>query len=235
MRILHAIHDFLPRHRAGSEIYALELAREQAARHHVSVLCAEYDPSRRHGRVTWRVQDGLPVIEIVNNWICASFEETYRSPLITDRIAHVLGAVQPDIIHVHNLLNLSFDLPALAHRRGIPVVATLHDYSMVCPSGGQRIHRADEYVCATIDTERCVRCFRESPQQAQIAFGNLITFARAPRLMHRAGAAVLGRLPWLARPMARAIRGLPAFGLTRTDIDKRLTAARRVFEQVDLF
>ena len=38
MRVLHAIHDFLPRHRAGSEIYAFELAREQASRHDVFVL-----------------------------------------------------------------------------------------------------------------------------------------------------------------------------------------------------
>ena len=30
MRILHAIHDFLPRHRAGSELYAFHLCRELA-------------------------------------------------------------------------------------------------------------------------------------------------------------------------------------------------------------
>ena len=76
LRILHAIHDFLPRHQAGSEIYALERCRGLAAGHHVSVLCAKYDPSRPHGHVTWRVYRGLQVIEIVNNWVCASFEET---------------------------------------------------------------------------------------------------------------------------------------------------------------
>src|SRR5262245_46732949 len=38
-RILHAIHDFPPRHAAGSELYALALCRELAARHHVTVLC----------------------------------------------------------------------------------------------------------------------------------------------------------------------------------------------------
>src|SRR5438034_6702115 len=76
LRILHAIHDFLPRHQAGSEIYAFELCRTLAAWHHVSVLCAEYDPSRRHGHVTWRAHQGLPVIEVVNNWVCASFEQT---------------------------------------------------------------------------------------------------------------------------------------------------------------
>ena len=94
MRILHAIHDFLPRHQAGSEIYAFELCRELAAAHHVTVLCAEYDPSRRHGHVTWRVHEGLPVVEIVNNWVCGSFEDTYRPPLIrrSDRGCAARGA-----------------------------------------------------------------------------------------------------------------------------------------------
>lgn len=88
MRILHAIHDFLPRHQAGSEIYAFELCRAQAAGHHVTVLCGEYDPSRRHGQVTWRVHKGLPVVELVNNYVCASFEDTYRPPLISYRVFH---------------------------------------------------------------------------------------------------------------------------------------------------
>src|SRR3954471_16121580 len=83
LRILHAIHDFLPRHQAGSEIYALELAPAQSARHHVTVLCADYDPIRRHGHVTWRVHAGVPVVEVANNWICNSFADTYRSPRVT--------------------------------------------------------------------------------------------------------------------------------------------------------
>src|SRR5215470_15899166 len=93
LRLLHAIHDFLPRHQAGSEIYALELCRTLSARHHVTVLCAEFDPSREHGQVNWRVYDGLPVIEVVNNWICRTFEDTYRPPLIGERIEQILGAV----------------------------------------------------------------------------------------------------------------------------------------------
>src|SRR5437899_4711525 len=82
LRILHAIHDFLPRPQAGSEIYALELGPVQSTRHHVTILCADYDPSRRHGHVTWRAHAGLPIVEIANNWICASFADTYRSARI---------------------------------------------------------------------------------------------------------------------------------------------------------
>lgn len=206
-----------------------------AAGHHVSVLCAEYDPSRRQGHVTWRVHQGLPVIEVVNNWTCASFAETYRPPLVSGRIAEVLQAVQPDIIHVHNLLNLSFDLPAVARAHGVPVVATLHDYTLVCPSGGQRIHRAEQYVCDVIDTERCVRCFRESSLYAHISFGRLVAATRAPRLLKRAAVAISRRLPGIAGRLAHAARRAPLLPIAVRDIDERLAAARRVFDEVDLF
>jgi hypothetical protein len=51
VRLLHAIHDFLPRHRAGAEIYAFHLARELARRHDVWVLAAIYYPARPHGAI----------------------------------------------------------------------------------------------------------------------------------------------------------------------------------------
>src|SRR5436190_19661437 len=171
LRILQTIHDFLPRHRAGSEIYAAELCRELGTRHHVTLLCAEYDPNRTHGELTWRVHDGLPVVEMVNNWVCRSFADGYRSPELTARIGQVLDAVEPDVVHAHSFLNLSFDLAAEARRRGIPVVATLHDYTLVCPSGGQRLHRAEAHVCHTIEADRCVRCFHQSPFYTQMAVG----------------------------------------------------------------
>src|SRR4029079_18428077 len=126
-------------------------------------LCSEFDPSRSHGEVTWRVHEGLPVVEVVNNWACRSFEETYRSPVIPSQLERVLRITQPEVLHVHNLLNLSFDLPRLAHAAGAAVVATLHDYTRVCPSGGQRVHRAESHVCRTIEADRCARCFTQSP------------------------------------------------------------------------
>jgi glycosyltransferase involved in cell wall biosynthesis len=235
VRILHAIHDFLPRHHAGSEIYAFDLCRALTAAHDVTVLCAEYDPARQHGHVSWRVYQGLPVVEIVNNWVCASFEETYRPPLIGERIADVLRAVQPDVVHMHSLMNLSVDLPAIARARGVPVVATLHDYSLVCPSGGQRIHRAEHHLCQVIDTARCARCFPESPLYAQISFGRLAALTRAPGLMRRAALATARRLPGLAGRLSRAARRATPFTVTRRDVDDRLAAARGVFEDVDLF
>ncbi len=235
LRILHAIHDFLPRHRAGSEIYALELCRELDRRgHHVTVVAAEYDPARPHGHITWRVQDGLPVAEIVNNWVSRDFEDTYRSRVIGDRLARVFAAVQPDVVHVHNLLNLSFDLPRLAHARDIPVLATLHDYTLVCPSGGQRFHAAEEHVCDTIEPDRCARCFGESPFSAQMAAGSLLGASGRWPLARRAADMMRRRLPGLARGLVSAAHRRRPSPVEASDVVGRLRAAKETFREIDL-
>ncbi len=196
----------------------------------MTVLTADYDPARAHGTVDWRVHDRVPVAEIVNNWVCRSFEETYHPPLVGERIASVLRAVQPDIVHVHNLLNLSFALPALAKRSGARVVATLHDYTLVCPSGGQRLHRADQHICRTIDVDRCARCFGESPFAAQMTVG------ATPRLLQRAALAVKRRAPGLAARAAKAVTSAaPISKVSPQQIEGRLAAARALFDDVDVF
>ncbi len=235
MHVLHAIHDFLPRHQAGSELYALRLARAQMRTHHVTMLCADFDIARDHGHVAWRMHDGIPVVEIINNWRCASFEETYRPPLIGARIQHVLSTLRPDVVHVHNLLNLSFDLPAFAGELGIPVVATLHDYTLVCASGGQRVHQKDRHVCVDIDTDRCARCFTESVFYENTTFGSLVDDSWSGRLL--ATAAVRGRrmLPLLTMRAAQVARRAGRLPVSKSDMDARMAAARRVFGGVDLF
>jgi glycosyltransferase involved in cell wall biosynthesis len=231
LRVLHAIHDFLPRHRAGSEIYAFDLASALAARHDVWVLAAEYDPSANHGALRWRTEGTLPVIEVVNNWEFESFDESYASARLNDRITHVLDAVRPDIVHVHNLLNLSLDLPRLARARGIPAVATLHDYTMVCISGGQRLHRAEQHVCTTIDADRCARCFGESPFGPQLAAGRLASRTRASGVL-RMAAVVRRHVPALASAVgSHAARG----SIDPSDVRRRLAYVRHVFDTIDLF
>ena len=233
MRILHAIHDFLPRHQAGSEIYAFELGRETARRHEVTVLCADFDPARPHGHVSWRLHEGLPVVEVVNNWVCDTFAETYRPPVVGSHVGHVLHALQPDVLHVHNLLNLTFDLPEMARRQNIAVVATLHDYTLVCASGGQRVHRAEHHRCDVIDVARCARCFCESPFYMQISYAKAA--AAAPGPLYRAARHVARAFPGLAARAAGATRQAAGVGVSAADIDARLSAAREVFAQVDLF
>jgi glycosyltransferase involved in cell wall biosynthesis len=224
-RLLHVVHDFLPRYRAGVEIYAAALCRELARRHHVTVLTTDYDPAAPHGELSWRVYDGLPVVEIRNNWEGGTFDASYRSDAINARIDQVLETVQPHVVHVHTLLNLSLDLPALARRRGIKVVMTLHDYTLVCPSGGQRVHRAESHVCHDIDLQRCARCFPQTVFHRKLAVGRILRRSsvdagrRLALSLHR-------RMPGLTKAFAaRAAHAAPV-KVEAHDIDRRLLAAR---------
>lgn len=53
---------------------------------------------------------------------------------VRQRFEAVLDEFQPDVVHLHNIHSyLSPVVGLLAHRRGIRVVWTLHDYKLLCP------------------------------------------------------------------------------------------------------
>jgi glycosyltransferase involved in cell wall biosynthesis len=233
IRVLHAIHDYLPRHPAGSELHAAHLCRALAKRGlQPAVLCAEFDPARVHGQLSWRVHDGIPVVELVNNWQADTLTDTWAAPELERALQAVLDAVQPHVLHVHSLLNLTLNLPALARGRGIPVVATLHDYTLVCVSGGQRVHRAERHVCRSIDPARCARCFRESPFHARMQAGRM-TQAAGP-LAARAATRLRRSLPLAAVLAGRALARTPGPPIAAADITARLDAAHDAWRQCDL-
>ena len=233
-RLLHVVHDFLPRHRAGVEIYAAALCRQLARRHHVTILTTDYDPSAPHGELSWRVHDGLPVVEIRNNWEGGTFDASYRSDAINARIEQVLEAVQPHAVHVHSLLNLSFDLPDLAQRRGIRVVTTLHDYTLVCPSGGQRLHRAESHVCHDIDAHRCARCFPATVFHTKLTVGGMMRRGGRDTVIGRVASSLHRRVPQITRAVAARATQVAPVTVVADDVVRRLDAARDAMAKMDL-
>jgi glycosyltransferase involved in cell wall biosynthesis/GT2 family glycosyltransferase len=234
VRILYAIHDFLPLHRAGSELYASYLAQEVGKRHEVSLLCASYDPTRAHGDVLRRTYAGIAVIEVNNLWRFTAFAQTYRPPVLGQRFAQILDEERPQVLHLHSLLNLSHDLPGLAAARGVPVVLTLHDHTLVCPSGGQRVHVSEEHLCERIEPERCARCFRESPFYSQMAAGRLSGSPASRVLPLLQG--VARRLPLVAGVGQRVLAQAPLGGqVSASDIRRRLEYLEQVVAHVEVF
>lgn len=58
------------------------------------------------------------------------------NPAVRSSLAAVLRFVRPDVVHVHNTFPLlSPSVVAACTDAGVPVVATLHNYSMICPPG----------------------------------------------------------------------------------------------------
>lgn len=236
LRVLFAIHDFLPRHRAGSELAADRLARALERRgHSVTVVATDYRPAEPHGTLSFRDHESLPVAEIAANWTAATFDRCFDDPVIGRRLETLLDAISPDVVHVHSLLELGFALPRLARRRGIPVVASLHDFSLPCASGGQRVHLAEEHVCLEIDTDRCARCFAGSPWQARRDFARVALAGPARRTAARGGAMLRRAFPAFIDAVApRLLRAVAAgSAVTRDEIEARLATARETFRLYD--
>jgi len=195
MRILLLVHDFLPAHPAGTEVYTGALARRLAERgHEVRVFATEKDIGRPHLSLTRREWHGLQVDELVNNLFYADFQETWDYPPAAAAFARVLDEFRPEVLHVMHLLYLSVGCVEEAHRRGIPVFFTLHDFWLQCPRFGQRLH-ADGGRCDTIDFARCGTCL------ARFKFAQSDLERRTARVV--AGVKRLSGLD-LSRPARRA-------------------------------
>ncbi len=159
MKILLIIHDFLPRHMAGSEIYTYKLAKELSGRHDVALYFTEHRPECEQYSLNKGDYDGLQFFEATYNHSVNSFKETYLNSAMEKNFIAVLDDFKPDVIHIQHLLYHSLNYLKIAKDLNIPVVYTLHDYWLTCPDmrGGIRF-TADETVCEDISYERCALC-----------------------------------------------------------------------------
>lgn len=74
---------------------------------------------------------------------------------IVESATRILDEFQPDVVHLHNVHSyLSPIIGEIAHKRGIRVVWTLHDYKLLCPS----------YSCRRPTGENCEECFSGAPK-----------------------------------------------------------------------
>ncbi len=240
MRILQVIHDYLPRHRAGSEVYTHLLSRALIARgNDVTVLYAERDLGRLEYSTRRLVLDGVPLVEVVWNDGAATFSETYENPRMEALFSKLLDEIRPDVVHLQHLEHFSIGLPAVARRRGIPVVFTLHEYCLTCPRKGLRM-MADLSLCHEIDPMKCAVCIERQSVSPPTVRARLESFAkraipaRARRFVRKRLASVgLARHPDrpaeapAGRPVDRAPHALA--------IERRLEAVLAMTRGVDLF
>jgi glycosyltransferase involved in cell wall biosynthesis len=162
LRILMALHDFLPRHRGGVEIYSWRIAKALASRHDLHLFFTEAHPSVPSYQAREGTFDGLPFTEISHQHVPAFFEDSWRDPRMESHFGAVLDRFEPDLVHVQHLGNLSLGVIGMAKSLGLPVVYTLHDYALLCPRGGKML-RQDFSRCEQPRPERCAECIGEVP------------------------------------------------------------------------
>ncbi len=115
------------KHIGGAETYCLELLPElKALGHEVKWLA--------HGEDKPHSEDHI-VIPDFNQGKFNYFKSKYffnKDAYIT--IKGVLEDFQPDVVHLHHDRYYTFSMLKALKETGIPVVKTIHDYTMLCPS-----------------------------------------------------------------------------------------------------
>jgi len=187
LRILQVVHGFPPFNRAGAEIFAYGLSRRLLDDgHQVMVFHRVADAARPEYETQGAEVDGIPVLHINNTFRqCDRFERTYRNDAIDRAFGKLLDEFRPDVVHFHHVTCLSTNLIAQAHRRGIPIVYTLHDYWLICQRG--QFLKRDLSVCPGQVDGECVRCLawqlnlRGAPKRVAAVLKRSIPVLGAPR------------------------------------------------------
>ncbi|WP_037825641.1 glycosyltransferase family 4 protein [Streptomyces sp. NRRL B-1347] len=109
-----------------------EVALLRSAGHRVDLF------ERRSDDIAARSLPGKVAVPLLVPW----------NPAVRSELAARLRAARPDVVHVHNVFPLlSPAVLAACADVGVPVVATLHNYTQVCPPG--TLHR---------DGKACTEC-----------------------------------------------------------------------------
>jgi glycosyltransferase involved in cell wall biosynthesis len=166
VRILAVTGSAPPHGFGGSDFHAHALARELAREHDVHLFARA--PLGAGETVATRTDGDVA---------CTAFASGYagrdRAARIDAAFAELLDRHRPDVVHVHHLANLSWNLPRLAAARGAAVVVTLHDYGAIC----QRTFLVDDrwQPCQGPSPWRCWACLSRVP--AQVPRGGLLARA----------------------------------------------------------
>jgi glycosyltransferase involved in cell wall biosynthesis len=137
MRIALVAHKFPPASIGGTEIYAQNLARALSKRHKVSVFYRD-DGDGQTFREEWQERENFGAWRVGRAFDSkqanpmALFQDTFYNREVEASFDRFLNEVQPQIVHFHHLMLLSYHLIALAKRRGLPCLLTLHDYWFIC-------------------------------------------------------------------------------------------------------
>jgi glycosyltransferase involved in cell wall biosynthesis len=143
--------------------YTDALIRHLAARHKVVEL--------RAGRYTWSGKLGLEFsqpsnprrVDLVNspNYPGADGDpiRQCRDARIEGLIRQAFAAVEPDLVHVHELQGFCASLVQIAYDLNIPIVQTVHNYWQICPQ--RDLFDYEGKWCTDYENgEKCRHCHR---------------------------------------------------------------------------
>lgn len=165
LKILHVGWGFVPWRSGGLINYAHDLMEFQAdLGWEVNYFCAGRHClfGQKAALKSW-LRNGVRVHEIINSPIIHGGDRGSRSPAleITEPLSEryfieTLEQSRPDLVHIHELAGLPSSLIDIAKERNIPVLMTLADYFLLCPT--LKLYDDSGRLC-THDAELSSTCF----------------------------------------------------------------------------
>jgi glycosyltransferase involved in cell wall biosynthesis len=156
--ILHLLHQYLPDHVGGVELYTNWLATAQRAQGQmVHLFHRRSDPGTNlqqrmdHGVTVWSGSNGR--FTPTNR-----FMSTFHNPALHDQFSRVLNQVRPDIVNIQHLMGLPLSLIAQLQARRIPYVVTLWDFWWVCANAQLLTNYSQELCNGPRAYLNCARC-----------------------------------------------------------------------------
>jgi glycosyltransferase involved in cell wall biosynthesis len=138
MRILIVVHQFMPRHYAGTEVVTRDAGLELLRRgHEVHVLTAERAPARDSSRIIARDYDyrGLKVHAIELPRPATNIEAIggeYGGAAVAEHLREHVERLRPEVIHAYHLAGLGASVIDVLAPHRVPLLYTATDFWSVC-------------------------------------------------------------------------------------------------------
>lgn len=167
MHTLHLVHQYLPEHVGGVELYTRWLTQ---------TLCRQGQQVtiffRRNANGVGQehqTEDGVRVWAAWTGVMPPSrrFLATFRDPAMVQAFERILEESTPDLVHIQHLMGLPVTLIDSIVRKGIPFVITLWDFWWVC-SNAQLLTNYSQRLCdgpqAYVNCARCALARVDHPR-----------------------------------------------------------------------
>jgi glycosyltransferase involved in cell wall biosynthesis len=141
----------------GEERHVEDLSAELAGRGHEVVVATLRQPGKQPppqppGVRVRLLDSSVHRIPGVETQVSANYAPPLPDPVTTAGLRALLREERPDVVHAHNWLVNSY-LP-LAKRAAAPLLLTLHDYGLLCPT--KRLF-LDGAICSGPGAAKCLR------------------------------------------------------------------------------
>ncbi|MBN9024944.1 MULTISPECIES: glycosyltransferase family 4 protein [Kaistia] len=165
-RILVVAHNHPDLHPGGTEIFAHDLFRAYQRAGHEALFLGATNRIHRDEKPGTSFQGIGSGADEMLLW-AGHFDRFFMSQVdlygVIPDLEELLREFRPDVVHIHHLLLIGAEFPALV-RRVLPeaqIVMTLHDYYLICAHDGLMMRTTGRERCHGASPDRCHGCFPE--------------------------------------------------------------------------